>query len=250
MNQLDLDLVIEYIRTNIRPQYHEKKLNRIKTLRLEDIIKRKNPYLFRAKGMNSAHEFISSVMEAALSSGEETSFGNFLEGVAIFVAQNVHSGRKSGIIGIDLEFEQDANKYLVAIKSGPNWGNSSQIKSLINAFSTAKRTLATSGGNRGKNLICVEACCYGRDDIPDKGTHLKICGQRFWELVSGGNSELYRQIIEPLGNNAKDRSEEVEELCAEKLNIFTAEFVLRFCDTGAINWDRLIQFNSGKEFRS
>lgn len=40
-------------------------------------------------------------------------------------------GRKAGIDGIDLDFDKYGQRYLVAIKSGPNWGNDSQIKKLI-----------------------------------------------------------------------------------------------------------------------
>ena len=83
---------------------------------LDDVIKRKNPYLFRAKGISSAHEFIKAVLDATVSSGEETTFSNFLEKVAIFVCERVYGGRKSGIVGIDLEFEDGSNKYLVSIK--------------------------------------------------------------------------------------------------------------------------------------
>lgn len=250
MKAVDLRAVGDYIHTNIGPQYHDKKLARLHALRLEDIVKRKNPYLFRAKGTSSAHEYVSSVLDAALSSGEETSFGNFLEGVAIFVAKEVHQGRKSGIIGIDLEFEIENDKYLVTIKSGPNWGNAAQIKALKGAFETAKRTLATSGGSRNTTVICVEGCCYGVDDVPNKGSHLKLCGQRFWELVSGGNEQIYRDLIVPLGHEAKLRNDAIASLCAQKLNVFTAAFVDTFCDNGAINWDRLVQFNSGKTVKS
>ncbi|MBF0606661.1 MAG: cytosolic protein [Magnetococcales bacterium] len=250
MTPLNLYDVIEYINTNIGPQFHAKKIAKIKGLSLDDVIKRKNPYLFRAKGSNSAHDFIKSILDATVSSGEETTFGNFLENIAIFVCEKVYTGRKSGIVGLDLEFEDADKKYLVSIKSGPNWGNSGQIKNLVNNFKAAKRTLATSGGVVDMNIICVEACCYGIDNLPNKGTHLKLCGQRFWEFISGGNETLYRDIIEPLGHQAKQRNDEIELLCGEKLNLFTAAFVDRFCDGGIINWDRLIMFNSGKNQRS
>ena len=95
------------------------------------------------------------------------------------------------------------------------------------------------------NIICVEACCYGVDNVPNKGTHCKLCGEAFWELISGGNSSLYRDIIEPLGYLAKERTGEMDLLYNEKLNLFTVDFVNRFCDKGAINWDRLIRYNSG-----
>jgi Type II restriction endonuclease EcoO109I len=246
MTQINLADVVTYIHENIGPQFHAKKIKKIRELTLDDVIKRKNPYLFRAKGSNSAPDFIQSVLDATVSSGEETTFGNFLENVAIFVCERVYCGRKSGIVGLDLEFENRKEKYLVSIKSGPNWGNAGQIKHLINNFNAAKKTLATSGGAVGMTIICVEACCYGVDKVPDKGTHLRLCGQRFWELISGGNESLYRDIIEPLGHLAKERNEEIDQLCSEKLNLFTAAFVDRFCDAGVINWDRLIKFNSGK----
>jgi hypothetical protein len=246
MPQLNLADVVGYIHANIGPQFHAKKIAKIRDLSLDDVIKRKNPYLFRAKGSNSAHDFVKSVLDATVSSGEETTFGNFLENIAIFVCEKVYDGRKSGVVGLDLEFEESGKKYLISIKSGPCWGNSGQIRNLINNFNSAKRTLATSGGAVGMQIMCIEACCYGVDNSPDKGTHFKLCGQRFWELISGGNEMLYRDIIEPLGHHAKERSGEIELLCSEKLNLFTAAFVDRFCDEGTINWDRLILFNSGK----
>lgn len=70
--------------------------------------------------------------------------------------------------------------------------------------------------------------------------------QRFWELISGGNENLYRDLIEPLGHQAKERAEALDLVSSAKLNELTAAFVERFCDDGLINWGRLIQFNSGK----
>jgi hypothetical protein len=153
---------------------------------------------------------------------------------------------KSGIKGLDMEFEDAGKRYFVSIKSGPNWGNSSQQNHLVALFNTAKKTFATSGGEKGIELIGIEGCCYGKENVPHRGTHLKLCGQSFWEFVSGGNASLYRDIIEPLGHQAKERNDEIEQLRSQKLNEFTAAFVERFCDDGIINWDRLVQFNSGR----
>lgn len=245
MNALDLAEVSAYVEQNIGPQFHSKKLAKIRKLSLDDIIKRKNPYLFRAKGSNRANDFIQSVIDASLSSGEETSFGDFLENVAIFIASKVYGGRKSGITGVDLEFEDGNKKFLVSIKSGPNWGNSGQIKNMIANFKTAMKTLQTSGGAIHWSVHFVEACCYGVDNAPFKGTHQKLCGQRFWSLISGGNDDLYRQLIEPLGHQAQERAQELDLLYDAKLNELTAAFVERFCDQGVIDWDRLVRFNSG-----
>jgi hypothetical protein len=93
----------------------------------------------------------------------------------------------------------------------------------------------------------VEGYCYGRDDRPDKGSHLKLCGQRFWELISDGNESLYADIIIPLGHAAKAHNEEIAASITSKLNTLTGEFINRFCRPGGeIDWQQLIKFNSGK----
>jgi hypothetical protein len=245
MNALDLAKVGEFIQANIGPQFHEKKLVKISALTLNTIIKRKNPYLFRAKGSNSASDYIKSVLDASLSSGEESNFGDFIENVAIFVAGQVYDGRKSGIRGIDLEIEDGRRKYLVSIKSGPNWGNSGQRQDLVKSFQTASKILRTSGGGAETEIVCVEGCCYGIDDIPLKTTHQRLCGQRFWKFISGGHEALYRELIEPLGHEAEVRAKDLQFAYDAKLNALTASFVDQFCDEGVINWDRLIRFNSG-----
>ena len=245
MNALDLASVSEFIQANIGPQFHDKKRAKIRELTLNTIIRRKNPYLFRAKGSNSATDYVKAVLDASLSSGEESNFGDFIENVAIFVAGQVYDGRKSGIRGIDLEMEDGRRKYLVSIKSGPNWGNSGQRADLVKSFQTAARILRTSGGGADIEIQCVEGCCYGIDEAPIKETHHRLCGQRFWQFISGGDEALYRELIEPLGHQASARAEVLQFEYDAKLNALTASFVEQFCDEGVINWDRLIRFNSG-----
>lgn len=246
MNPLNLAAVAAYIEQNIGPEFHDKKIDKLQKLTINDILRRKNPYLFKAKKTDTAHDFVKAVLDATASSGEETVFGNFLEKVAIEVCKQVWDGRKSGVKGLDLEFEHGHHKYLISIKSGPNWGNAGQIEALIRKFKEAKKTLATSGGAVGMTIHCVEACCYGIDNNPEKGTHQKLCGQRFWELISGGNESLYRDIIEPLGYKAKEKNEELQELYTQKLNLFTHEFLTNFCVDGFIDWNKLVAYNSGK----
>jgi hypothetical protein len=70
-----------------------------------------------------------------------------LEGLAIFINHKAFNGRKSSTPGIDLEFYKDNVRYIVSIKSGPNWGNSRQIKKMKTDFTQAKKTLRTSSSN-------------------------------------------------------------------------------------------------------
>ncbi|MCX8500717.1 MAG: PmeII family type II restriction endonuclease [Alphaproteobacteria bacterium] len=250
MNPLIFSEVETYILSHINAEFHKKKIDKLSSLNLEQILKRKNPYLFRAKGCQSAHDLIKPIMDATLSSGEETSFGNFLEGLAIFIAGKVYGGRKSGIKGIDLEFEDQNQKFLVAIKSGPNWGNSGQIENLVRNFKTAQKILSTSGGTRDMTIIFVEGCCYGVETLSHKGTHRKLCGQAFWTLISGGRDDLYLELIKPLGDQAFEQMQILEQLYNQRLNGLTAEFIARFCHDGLIDWERLLSFNSGIRHRS
>jgi hypothetical protein len=245
VNQLDLVEVTAYIQTHIGPEFHDKKIAKLRALTLESILKRKNPYLFKAKRAQTANDFIKAILDATVSSGEETVFGNFLEKVAIYICGQVYGGRKSGIRGLDLEFETGQEKFLVSIKSGPNWGNDQQIKAMVRNFNEARKTLNTSGGSKNQNIVFVEGCCYGRDNSSEKGTHRKLCGQRFWELISGGSDTLYIDIIEPIGHRAKERNDELEDVYTAKLNNFTSQFITRFCLNGLIDWEKLVDYNSG-----
>lgn len=234
--------ITEYVEANIH-HFHQNRLDKLKTLKLENVIKRKNPYLFKAKNISTASDLVKNILDAFLSSSEEGLFGGFLEELAVFVCAQVFGGRKSSGEGIDLEFERDQTKYIVSIKSGPNWGNSSQIKKMRDNFKKAKRILGSNVSSKVK-IVAVNGCCYGRDNQPDKGDYLKLCGQRFWSFISG-NDFLYTEIIEPLGYKAKERNERFLQEYSKSINKFTMEFMRDFCDSeGQILWEKIIQFNS------
>lgn len=243
MNQLNLNDVTRFEKENIGG-FHERRAASLQALKLEEVLKRKNPYLFKAKNVNDAHDLVKLLLDAHLSSQEETIFGQFLEKLAIYVCGMVSDGRKSSAEGIDLEFSRDSVLYIISVKSGPNWGNSSQIKRMAENFRQAKRILRT--GNSTANVQAINGCCYGRITNTDKGDYQKICGQEFWEFISG-DERLFVDIIEPLGFRAKERSEAFLLEYSRVLNLFTQEFMDKFCIDGVIDWEKLVRFNSGKE---
>ncbi len=206
-------------------------------------MKRKNPYLFRAKNINTAHELVSGILDAYLSSSEEGQFGQFLEGLAILVNEMVYGGQKSSAQGIDLEFNRERIRYLVAIKSGPNWGNSSQYRALEENFRQALRILRQS--SRVSDVRAVLGMCYGKSKDSDQGAYLKLYGQSFWSFISG-SPQLYIDIIEPLGHEALRRNEAFQLEKAAASNRLIRGFTIDFCDeSGQIDWPKLVRFNSG-----
>jgi hypothetical protein len=246
LRNIVLDDVRKYVEDNIGI-FHKNRLDRLKQLKLKDVLKRKNPYLYKAKNVLVASDLIKIITDAYLCSQEEGVFGNFLEGLAIYINMIAYDSKKSSAKGIDLEFDKEGKRYIVTIKSGPNWGNSGQINDMKSDFVRAKRILRTS--NSKIEVVAVNGCCYGRDKKPDKGDYYKYCGQRFWEFISG-DGNLYIDLIEPLGYRAKEKNVEFEAEYAKVINNFTLEFSESFCINGAIDWETLIKFNSSAELNA
>ncbi|MBI4283176.1 MAG: cytosolic protein [Chloroflexi bacterium] len=230
-----------YVKQNIG-SFHQARLASLRSLKLTKILRRKNPYLFKAKNITLAQDLVQTLLDAHLSSQEETLFGDFLEGLAIFINRKVYGGWKSSAQGIDLEFDKSDTRFILAIKSGPNWGNSSQVRKMKDDFRKAQQTIRSSNSNL--RVTAINGCCYGRNTKPDKGDYYKYCGQVFWEFISG-NPDLYLQIIKPLGYAAKKRNSEFYKEYSQIVNKFTAEFNQKYVTDGEINWDTLVQFNSG-----
>lgn len=240
MGKIDIKDVMLYVEKYIGT-FHQKRIESLKKLKLRKVLKKKNPYLFKTKYLMTAEQIVKGLTDAFISSNEETIFGDWLEGLALFVNSKVFNGRKSGISGIDLEFDKDEIRYIVSIKSGPNWGNSSQLTKMKKDFESAMKTLRTS--NSKLQITAINGCCYGTDN-KDKGIYLKYCGQKFWSFISGSET-LYIDLIEPLGHKAKERNEEFVMSYSKMINQFTKEFINDFCEPdGTIDWNKLVKFNS------
>lgn len=238
--------VLEYVENQIAV-FHKQRLDAVKEkIDFNKLLQQKNPYLFKAKNILTAQDLVKGFVDAFLQSQEETLFGYFIEKLAVFVCDKVYGAKKSQLEGMDLEFEEDNVVYVIEIKAGWNWGNSSQIKQLKINAKNAKKELEKK---TNKKVIVVNGCCFGKkkNKNPEKDGYIKICGQDFWHLISN-DKELYIKIIEPIGYKARQRNEEFEIAYAALINKFTLEFANRFCNKeGTINWKKLIEFNSGRK---
>lgn len=242
MNNIKKDDVSNFVKNNIQ-SFHENRLKSLETTSLYDLLKKKNPYLFKAKNTTTAQELVTSFLDAKLSSSEEKIFGDFLESLAIFVAQDTLGASKSASHGIDFEYTLQMKRFLVSVKSGLNWGNSSQWKALENDFKTAVKVLKQS--KHVSDVECILGICYGKaPTVIKKGLIQQICGQNFWFIVSG-DKDFYIDIIEPLGYKAKELNDNFNIRKSELTNKFTAEFIKEFCNkNGKILWTKLVKFNS------
>lgn len=203
----------------------------------EKIITRKNPFLFRVRVVSSVHEYAGMVIDAHLSSSEETMFGNVLEKIAVTVCEYAKDGRKSGIPNIDLEYDQGQTRTIMQIKSGTNWGNSNQHNALKATFATATKVLRQ--GSPNLNVRCIEGICYGRSEIKDKGTHVRIVGNCFWEDISDWDGTA-GMILELLGRHASNGLLDVRQEARTQMVDFLSESGV-VSDNGSLRWDKLLE---------
>ncbi len=246
MKKLDYEKLNLFIASDVIHPFYKIRIDRLTKAKLNDIIKRKNPYLFKAKNIETAGELAKNILDAFLSSQEETIFGDLMENLAIHVCYQIFGGKKAEegkYRSVDLIFERDEKIYIVGIKSGPNWGNSDQVNTMKKNFKKAKQIIKSEFSS--KKIFAINGCMYGRDNQPFKDGYRKICGQPFWELISGDN-ELYKKIIQPLNKEAKKRDEMFKDLYTKKINEMTKNIVELFYVKNNLDWNKIIDYISKK----
>lgn len=223
--------------------FHEARRERIGRIKVRDLLRKKNPYLFIARGVSEPRDLARVLVDATLSSSEETMFGQTLEDIAIDVCEVAFGGRKSAAEGIDLEFERGGTRYLVAIKSGPSWGNSSQIAKMRQDFRRAISVVRQ--GRRSLDVQAINGCCYGTPDT-DRGDYRKVCGAAFWELISG-EPDLFARLADALRRASANGHGAAIEALTERI---ADELADGWCgEAGRLDWPRVVAMNAVRRRR-
>lgn len=255
MDKITQEELQNFISKEVISPFYQKRLDKLNNLDLSAVLKRKNPYLFKAKNIQTAEELVRYTLEAFLSSQEETIFGNLMENLAIYVCGKVFGGQKAEegkFKSIDLIFNRDHATYIVSIKSGPNWGNKDQQDKLKNNFRKARLILNREG--ESSKVVAVNGCIYGKDKKPYKvdrkdrtKNYSKLCGQDFWELITG-DSTFYQKVVVPIDKEARKRGEAFRNAYGAKINELTKSFADDFLTkTNEIDWVKIIDFVSKRD---
>lgn len=207
---------------------------------VDKILKRKNPYLYRAKGINSAGQIVDGILAAYVSSSEETVFGNtFFEPIAIVVS----GGQKAVTEGVDITVDKDNTIYSVAVKSGTSVFNADSRKRQEQNFQSAHKRAQQAK----KAFMPVVGYGYGKKKtMPGKEKfYLELAGSDFWEWLTG-DPTFYTKIIGFMGTRPDEYAKQFEEAYSKAENRMIREFTIKYCkEDGSIDWDTLIKFNSG-----
>lgn len=221
-------------------EFYDSLTRTLDNIDIDRILKRKNPYLYRAKGIRSAAQIVGEILSAYVSSSEETVFGNvFFEPVALALS----GGQKAVTEGADITVDKGGAIYSIAVKSGVSVFNADSRKRQEQNFQAAHKRVQQAK----KRFVPVVGYGYGRKKIkPGKEKfYRELAGKDFWHWLTG-DSEFYVKIIRFMGARPDEYAKEFEKAYVQAENRLLREFILKYCDeNGAINWDTLIRFNSG-----
>jgi len=257
MSKINYKQLDRFIISDVMTPFYEKRFKKLREMKLQDVLKRKNPYLYKAKNIQLAGDFSKYLLDAFLSSQEETIFGNLLEELAIHICSITYGGHKAeeGKFGsVDLIFKKGRKTYIVGIKSGPYWGNADQLSKMRNNFKKAKKILRAEG-KKGR-IIAVNGCVYGKENNPFKKhkkdyqkNYYKLCGQSFWRLISN-ESNLYKILIIPLDKEAKKKDEQFQKLYIKKINEMTKDLVNVFYANNTLDWSKILDYVSKEQSKN
>jgi len=214
-----MDVIIQTkIQTEIS-QFREKLLSDLDTIVLDDLLKKKNPYLL-ASLFETIDGAIREALHSAYASSYETSFGRVLENIAIAICP---SGSKSGIKGIDLELLRgDRYRLLVSVKSGKSWGNSSSTEKQGDDFKAAKKRVHQN--DKTREIRSVMGIAYGKFKTKELTyADEQICGQNFWAVLSG-DIDMYRKILLALQPGAAEFENQVKEKIEDTVKRLVVEY--------------------------
>jgi len=223
--------------------FYKSLIEKIDGLDVVKIMKRKNPYLYRAKAMENASDIVNSVLNAFISSSEETIFGNcFFEPIAIAAS----GGNKALAEGVDIMIQDnDSNTiYAFAVKSGTSVFNADSKKRQEQNFMAASK-LAQQAKARFEAYI---GYAYGKKKMSDRGApkiYQELAGKKFWEELTG-EEDFYLKIIRFMGTLPEQYVSAYKESYNKAFNRLVREFSNKFCkEDGSIDWEKLVEFNSG-----
>lgn len=241
-NSYDEQEIIKAIAAALE-NFYANLIEKIDGLNIQKVMKRKNPYLYRAKAMENASEIVESVLTAFVSSSEETIFGNcFFEPVAIAAS----GGNKALAEGIDIMIQDNKTNTIaaIAVKSGPSVFNADSRKRQEQNFMAASK-LAQQAKARYEAYI---GYCYGKKKESGRGKpkmYQELAGKQFWTELTG-DEEFYIKIIGYMGVMPEKYVADYKESYNKAANRLVREFSNSFCKPdGSIDWKKLVEFNSG-----
>lgn len=240
VNTVDFAHLATLVRTHLSA-FYRRRIEALDKLELKKVLARKNPYLFRAVGIQDVSELIQNLLLAFSSSSDETIFGNeFFEPLA----RDLANGKTADGEGVDVLVETPTKILAYAVKSGTAVFNSSSKRDQEKSFRQMRNRLFKTQ----KQFDPVVGYSYGRKGKATKkaSSFREIAGQVFWEELTG-DPECYVKILLAMKDCSEEHRIEFMNAWERAVNRFSLEFMFNFMSTdGSINWRGLLEYNSGR----
>lgn len=232
--------------------FYDRRRGKLADLKMVSILKRKNPYLYRARGVSSAAEIIREILEAFITSSDEGIFGNvFFEPLAKWAAQVAAEGTAGKVVtvgaaeGVDVTIEEAVCYTAIAVKSGTNIFNSQSRKRQLQDFEALRKRLQ----KLDKRFDAVIGYGYGRKQkrASSSSVVLELAGQQFWQALTG-EPDFYVRFLTLMRDLPQTHAPLFRQELGRAENRLVKEFLFHFSDNeGQIDWPKLAAFNSGTQ---
>lgn len=208
----------------------------------------KNPYLYRAIGIQRPDHFLDGLLSARISSSDETIFGNeFFEPLALWAADRARiADRKVSVgsgAGQDISIETATEYFAISVKSGKNIFNSQSDKGQKAEFDQLEARLK----KLKKAFHKIVGFGYGRQAASKSAKPVaKKAGQDFWELLTD-EPDFYLRISDSIRTPAAIHKATFDEAMLKKHSELLRQFMMDFVETdGTVRWHKVVAFNSAR----
>jgi hypothetical protein len=134
--------------------------------------------------------------------------------------------------------------YAIAVKSGTSVFNADSKKRQEQNFMSAGK-LAQQAKARYEAYVGYS---YGKKKDSGRAKpkiYQELAGKKFWAKLTG-DEEFYKKIITFMGTLPEQYVAQYQESYNKAANRLVREFSNIFCkDDGSIDWEKLVEFNSG-----
>ena len=226
---------------------YERRFAQLNALTLTKLLN-KNPYLYRAIGIQRPDDLLDGLLDARISSSDETIFGNeFFEPLALWAAGAAKIPARTVSVGAgagqDISIESATEYFAISVKSGKNIFNSQSDKGQKTEFDQLEARLK----KLKKAFHKVVGFGYGRQAAPKmEKAIMKKAGQDFWELLTG-ETDFYVRISDAISKPAAIHKATFDEALHKKHSELLRQFMIEFVEIdGTIRWNRVVEFNSAR----
>jgi hypothetical protein len=206
---------------------------RLAEITLAEMMKTKNPYLYRSVGISTCQALIERAFNDYASSSAETYYGQFFEAVARIMSGGI---KPVGGGEIDLDIRYNGVVELYVIKSGPKGFNKSSRSKAVQELESAEGKLRQDKLRVEKYIVYA----YGRKRTTVQRGIVHLASKEFWSRITRDDGYYLKlldacHILAPL--YAADVAEPLKRLLIEAAELF--------CDGDAIDWARVLKLISG-----